>query len=443
MTLPISLPRRYSTPPAGLYRARTIFPAALEYTLFFPSVWLVAALGHSLQLIGAFFALIPVALCLAYAVLRQTAPPRLLAMYIAFCILIAFLSRYRIMPESWQVHFVEEAILRQLAPTVAFFAVAWASKAYFQRSLARGHPFFGAPIFLCLSLIVAPLVMFQQDVRYQGEDPASTALYLYGSFMNNIIIAMFFVTASIFLTKDWRRYGGLLLVLGIALTSPLAQFKVVAAILFLVFLGVPGRIVAVCVVASLTIAYLVGINFIPQAIAIDPNTGIRLAFTSDALSSMVDTYGLGIGFGKESVRWRYQFPGMDEFTFLPDPRNIPDGRMLELLSTGIHNSFFQSLMRTGVIGFGLLVTAFFAAFPPRRLPRQVRNHAAVMFAMIFLALFVNPPLESPIQVVGVAFVYGYLIALRASTHGGPGAHVQDERSWCGVRPHSNRSRVAW
>ena len=443
MTLPISLPRRYFPPSVGRYRARTMFPAALEYTLFFPSIWLVAALGHSLQLIGAFFVAIPVALCLAYAVLRQTAPPRLLATYTAFCVLIAFLSKYRLMPESWQVHFVEEAILRQLVPTVAFFAVAWASKAYFRRSLVRGVPFFGAPLFLLLSLIVAPFVMIQQEVRYQGEDPASTALYLYGSFMNNIIIAMFFVTASIFLTKDWRRYGGLLLVLGIALTSPLAQFKVFASIMFLVLLGVPGRIVAVCVVSALTVGYLVGINFIPSVMAIDPNAGLRLAFISDALSSTVDTYGLGAGFGKESVRWRYQFPGINEFTFLPDPRNIPDGRMLELLSTGIHNSFLQSLMRTGVIGLSLLVAAFFAAFPPHRLPRDLRNHAAVMFAMTFLALFVNPPLESPIQVVGVAFVYGYLMALRASTHGGAAADMQDERFWRGVRAFSHRSGVAW
>ena len=91
-------------------------------------------------------------------------------------------------------------------------------------------------------------------------------------------------------------------------------------------------------------------------------------------------------------------------------------RMLEALSTGIHNSFVQSLLRTGVIGFALLVAAFAAAFPPKAgVSTAVRNHAATVFALITIACFVNPALESPVQVVGVGFVFGYLAALRTNT----------------------------
>ena len=78
-------------------------------------------------------------------------------------------------------------------------------------------------------------------------------------------------------------------------------------------------------------------------------------------------------------------------------------RMLEVLSTGIHNSFVQSLLRTGVIGFGVsLVAAFSSAFPPKAgVSTAVRNHAATVFALITIACWVNPALESPVQVVGV------------------------------------------
>lgn len=412
MTSSTTLPRKKASKPVEPVCSHS--PDVLDYTLFLSGIWLACGLAISLRLLGPFFIVIPVGVCLAYAVLRQTVPPRLLAVYTTFCLFIALLSRYGLMPDSWQVHFLQEAVVRQIVPIVGFFAVAWASKAYFRRRLMSGDIFFGAPVFLFLSLVVAPAVMFQQDVQYQGASPQATIPILYGSLINNMVIAVFFIAGGVFLTNDWRRYGGILLLLGIALASPLAQFKVLAVTMIVILLGVPGRLLAATLATALTSAYAVGLNFIPQTFAFDPNSGIRLAFISDALASLADTYGLGIGFGKESVRWRYEFTGFEGITFLPDTRNITHTKMLEILSTGIHNSFFQAILRTGVIGFILIVSAILAAFPPNRLPRGVRNHAAAVFITIFLAMFVNPVLESPVQVVGIAFSYGYLIALRAS-----------------------------
>lgn len=412
MTSPATLSRRKGSKPVDLVSSHS--PDVLDYTLFLSGIWLACALAISLRLLGLFFIVVPVGVCLAYALLRQTVPPRLLAVYTAFCLFIALLSRYRLMPDSWQVHFLQEAVTRQIVPIVGFFAVAWASKAYFRRRLMSGNAFFGAPVFLFLSLVVAPAVMFQQDVQYPRASGQAAIVILYGALINNMVIAVFFIAGGIFLTNDWRRYGGILLLLGIALASPLAQFKILAVTTIVILIGVPGRLMAAALATALTSAYAVGLNFIPQTFALDPNSGIRLAFISDALVSVADTHGFGIGFGTESVRWRYEFPGFEDITFLPDTHNITHARMLEILSTGIHNSFFQAIFRTGVIGFILIVSAILVAFPPNRLPRGVRNHASTVFITIFLAMFVNPALESPLQIVGIAFSYGYLIALRAS-----------------------------
>jgi hypothetical protein len=173
-------------------------------------------------------------------------------------------------------------------------------------------------------------------------------------------------------------------------------------------------VVVIGLAVTLIGIYAVGMNHMVEMMIAIPNFGLRLAFVADALWSVVDTHGMGIGYGKESVRWRYQFPNMTDFTFLPDPGTITADRMLELLSTGVHNSFVQALLRTGVLGFLLLVPALLVAFPPRDLPRNVRNHAAVVFGMILIACFVNPALETPVVVVGIGFVYGYLLALRTS-----------------------------
>ena len=387
-------------------------PDVIDYLLFLPSIGLVCALGISLRLIGPLFVVIPIGFCLLYAVLRRTMPPRLLSAYFGLCIFFAILSKYQLLPPSWQSYFMEEAIVRQMIPVLGFFAVAWASKAYFRRRLLYGNPFFGAGVLLALSLVVAPSVMFQQGLQYQGEDSAHAVLALYGALINNILVGTFFIMGAVFMAKDWRRYVGIATLLGIAVTTHFAQFRILAVVVLATLCGVSARIMAIGVVAIFASAYAIGIAYIPQMMVESPNTGIRLAFVADALLSAADTHGIGIGYGKESVRWRYDFPNMPDFTFLPDPASITPDRMLEVLSTGVHNSFVQALLRTGVFGFLLFLAAFFAAFPPRNLPRDVRDHAAVVFGMIFIGCFVNPGLETPVALVGIGFIYGYLLALR-------------------------------
>jgi hypothetical protein len=189
----------------------------------------------------------------------------------------------------------------------------------------------------------------------------------------------------------------------------------VTAGILAVLVGAPGRLIALGLISTLSLLYLVGFFFIPELMIITPNSGIRLVFIVDAFKSILDTYGAGIGFGMESVRWRYNFPNLPEFTFLPEPASMTLDQMLETLSTGVHNSLFQALLRTGVIGFSLLILALFTVFPRRNLPRGLRNHAAVNFAILFISCFVNPALESPVQGIGVGIVYGYLLALRTLT----------------------------
>lgn len=395
-----------SLPKAGL--------DVLDYALFLPSMWLTCGLGVQLRLFGPLFAVVPVGSCLLYAILRLTAPPRMLTAYLSFAIFIAVLSQYQLLPVSWQTHFMEPAIARQLLPFLGFFASAWASKAYFRRRLSDGSVFFSSSFTVALGLIVASVFTFLQNRSYQGNDAASSVLDSYGSFNNNIVIATFFVAAAIYLTRDWRRYAGLAFFVGVGATTHFLQFKLLVGAVLVTLLGISGRVAALCAIGALLLAYAVGLGYIPEAILANPNSGIRLQFIADAISSAIDTWGIGVGYGKESVRWRYEFPNMPVFTFLPDPSVMTAGRMLEALSTGVENSFIESLLRTGILGFGLFTSAIFCAFPLRDLPRDVRDHAAMVFCALFIACFVNSTLESPLSAIGCGFTYGYLLALRAS-----------------------------
>lgn len=397
-----------------------LFPAVrtsrdlLDYTLFLPGIWLCCALSIALRMIGPGFVVIPTGCCIIYALLRRVVPPRWLSAFVAYCLFIGVLSYWHLLPTSWQVYFIPELIIRQLIPLIGFFAVAWASKAYFRLRIARGDVFSGGIAFVLLGTFVAPLVLYQQGFGYQDDYSFLAVLALTGAFLNNVHIAAFYLMGALFLTKDLRYRISLGLILLIGATTHFVQFKIFTAMILATRFGMPGRTLAIWLVVMLVGIYGVGLNYVADAMQQDPNDGLRLALVSDALTSALDTNGIGVGYGKELVRWVYRFPGMPNFTFLPDPKTMSRDRMLEALSRGVENSFAMALLRTGVVGFVLLVASMCAAFPPRNLPRDIRNHAAAMYAMMFITCFVNPALETPTQAVGVGFMYGYLIALRAA-----------------------------
>jgi hypothetical protein len=412
---------------------RKLSPSILDYGLFLPSIGLTSALGISLRLIGPLFIVVPVGFCLLYAILRRTMPPRLLSAYFGFCIFAGVLSKYKLFPTSWQTQFIAEAIVRQLVPLLGFFAVTWASKAYFRQKFQNSEDVFsGGPGFIVLSFFIAPAIMYQQGVGYQGDHSIFSVIGLCSSMINNALIGYFFILGYIFFTRDWRRYVGLITILGFALTTHFIQFRILAAFILAMLFGLPSRKLAVGLVASMVCIYAIGMNFSSEMMIKFPNEGLRLVMSADAISSAVDAHGLGIGYGTESVRFRYRIPDMPDFTFLPDPKSMTRERMLEALSNGVENSFIQALMRVGVLGFVLLLAAFSAAFPPGNLPRDVRHHAACVFIMSFLGCFVNSALESPLAVVGHGFSIGYLLALRAS------AQLSPHR----MRPVSRHARAA-
>jgi hypothetical protein len=340
-----------------------------------------------------------------------------LSIYVLLCVSAGILSHFRLFPTSWQIVFLDEAVLRQLVPAISFFAVAWASKAYFRRRIRCGEAFAGERLILSLSLVVVPIIMILDDIHYEGDDTISTAIASYGAMINNIVIALFFLTGRLFYARGPSRIWTVGYFLAVAATTHFVQFRLTAACAFLMLLGVRPRLVIIALAVLLMSTYAVSMYDIPGAFAENPDKGIRVAFIADSFESLYDTNFLGIGYGTESVRWVYRFPGVADFTFMPNPKTVSEDRLLELLSRGVHNSFVQAMLRTGLPGGLLLVCGFFASFPPANIPRAAQAHASIMFIVIFIACFVNPALESPVQLVGIGFVYGYLLALRAYARG--------------------------
>src|SRR4051812_49153031 len=107
-SFPTQIPR--SAAGSGSDRQSLVSRYALDYTLFLPGIWLVAALTVSIRLIGPAFIVVPTGFCFLYAILMRVKPPRVLTLYYALCVIAAVLSPYHVFPTSWQVHYVQEAV---------------------------------------------------------------------------------------------------------------------------------------------------------------------------------------------------------------------------------------------------------------------------------------------------------------------------------------------
>jgi hypothetical protein len=391
----------------------------LDTFVFLPCIWIAAALGFAIGDYPMLFAIVS-PLCLVYALNWRIMPPRLLATYIVLCMLAGLLSWYHAFPKSWQIVFLAESIPRQLAPIISFFCVAWAAKVYFLRRIPAQDMLSVGGAVIVLGYVVAPIIMFLSGVQYEGDDTTSTIIAAYGSFINNITLGLFFIFAHLFCSRRAPRYVALALILLIAATTHFVQFKLVALAALTMLFGFQPRVTALAVVVVVIASYAIQAYDIPAAIAENPDKGIRVAFIADSFQSLYDTSGLGIGYGTESVRWVYRFPGLPDFTFMPDPGSISRERLMEVLSRGVHNSFVQAMLKLGVPGFLLLTGAIFCAFPTGGLPRPAEAHASMVFIVMFVACFVNPALESPRQLIGIGFSYGYLLALRSCAKRCPG-----------------------
>jgi O-antigen ligase len=385
---------------------------ALDHVLFLPVILLVCAMHWQLRLLGAAFIAVPLAL-LVYAMARRCPPPRALTFLIGFNVLVAAASYFRLLPESWPLFYVPEAILRQLVPLLSFFASAWAATAYFTQRIAEGAPARDQSLVLWASLGLSPFVMYLLgDLSYEGRGTALTIVYSYAQFPNGIIIAFVYMLGCLFSAAygPLARLGVVGYIVVCSAFIGVLQFRVFAFYIFGVLARIPAGGVLLVYLAGLAAVYLAGLHFVGELYKIDPNIAIRILFLRDALEVVRDTAGLGVGYGTESVRWHYDFDGVAELEFLPSGE-IGSTELLRAMSTGVHNSFLQSLMRTGVFGLVLMVAAFAAAYPARSVPSSTQKQCSAIFFSCLLVCLVNPALETPLQAIGVGFAYGYLVAI--------------------------------
>jgi hypothetical protein len=224
---------------------------------------------------------------------------------------------------------------------------------------------------------------------------------------NHVFLGMLALSYLAFRPGKWR-FTAILALLLVSAWCVAHNYFLQNTIVYLTTLGFlattivrisADRLILAAFLVLLATATFVGLQDPGRVFEIDANSGWRLAFWKDAVEASAQVWGVGVGFGTESLR--------NEYSALLDRESYrEEGEDFLLVST--HSAFIDTLFRLGVVGLGLLVLILVRCFPLRRMPLASRAQCCTMFAILVLCLHSNLGLQSPMYSLGVAIGIGFL-----------------------------------
>jgi O-antigen ligase len=162
-----------------------------------------------------------------------------------------------------------------------------------------------------------------------------------------------------------------------------------------------GRTTLLCFTGGLIAISIVAVPFADAIWQQDPNTGIRLFFWRDAISRIVQSYGIGQGFGTETIRPIYELSSGDV--------TIAGLDQEDFIMVGSHNAFIDAGYRMGLIGMTILVAYIVSLFRTMiTVADDNRSFDYFACALLFVILMVNVGLTSINFLFGASFVLGWL-----------------------------------
>lgn len=213
----------------------------------------------------------------------------------------------------------------------------------------------------------------------------------------------------------------ILLLWGLILISTSHPIALICVVIFMLFSNSAQMNLAAGILAALSIypkplriaralSIIIVIGFPLAAFAlvvsakdlgIDPNTIHRAIWWVDALQAVNDNYGFGYGFGADSAR-----------DVVLSERFLMEGKWSRLPIHVIHNEYIYIFYSMGVVGGALFIAFHIKDLRPSiAYDRRSALHATFMFLVICLTTSVNVALTSPSYLLGLCWVYGFLLEL--------------------------------
>lgn len=312
--------------------------------------------------------------------------------FLIFSSIILLFSIFDLMPSSWPKEFNLIMALRQYffifsLPFFIFVAYKFLKEYYFFISkyslFLLGSYFF---VYLIINqnvdkLILSPFVNYSQ-----------------------IFLILFFINFEK-INNQFLKYLILILI------SLLILFKDISLQFIIFFIGV--ILIAISfnkftihklIVLIFTIVPLLATFIINNSIiSLDSNSMVRLVMWADATRSLIDTFGLGVGFGTEWIK-------NDFYIIKSNWALFDDTNINNKFNITTHNTFSDLYFRVGLIGLLLFVKSIFSFLNERIIIKS--KLISYLFLSILVSLSTNPGFFSVNYLIGLSITYGFLLFIR-------------------------------
>lgn len=313
--------------------------------------------------------------------------------FLIFSSIILFCSIFDLMPSSWTMEFDLMVAVRQYffifsLPIFTFVAYKFFKFNYFfitrNSLILLGGYFF---LYFIITdgmngLILSPFVNYSQ-----------------------IFMIIFFINFEK-INNQFLKY----LILIIILILSFFLFKEVSLQFLIFFIGVilitinlNRYIIHKFVILTFTIIPFFSLLIINNSlIPFDSNSMVRLVMWKDATQSLIDTFGLGVGFGTEWIKNEFYLIKSNWFLF--DNYNTNDK-----FNVTTHNTFSDIFFRVGLIGLLLFLKFIMSLFNER----IIKNSRLVsyLFLSILISLSTNPGFFSVNFFIGLSITFGFLLTI--------------------------------
>lgn len=301
-----------------------------------------------------------------------------------------------ILPRAWTKIHDNRVILQQALGyiTMPIFVGAFSAAVPYFLSIRRDRRMIIIHGLALINLVLPALIMHSAADAGLGESSSN-------SFINMLMLNTLFSTELI--TVMWLGY--IIIRAPLFVAAPLAgslliictniQPVIAIATAILFKLKPFSRAVSLSIACSIAVAVAVAPFFSDYLISLDVNTGIRAQFWREGFQGLIDSYGLGVGFGTEGIRPRYIFHNAI-WKF--------DSGSEAYLLVGLHNSFVNIAFRMGVVGLALILYLMVQLFPSRFSSPYIKW----IYIVVLLDLCVNVALESVIFNLGLFFAFAIL-----------------------------------
>ena len=348
---------------------------------------------------------------------RQNLPLLLFSAWTFACVILSYLDAF---PNAWTRYHDRGVIFQQASFLAVLLPLVSASQKWWDDPrFDLNREAIMVAVVVCAFVVGAAFdIVFGIEGVAIGRHGAGDRPFV--TMRSYLLLALLALSYLAFRSREWRGLAILILLLLLCLSvlRPLflqntIVYLILGGFLTASILRLPvDRLMLGAFIVLVAAATIYGLLNPLRIFSIDPNTGWRLAWWNDALEAIVQTGGIGVGFGTELLRNEYS-------ALLERDSYREEGGTFLLIST--HSAFFDTMLRTGLVGVVLFGIVIARCFPPSCMALPARAHCCAMFAALILCLHSNLGLQSPMYSIGVAICIGYLQSERRKAYAGASA----------------------